>query len=1392
MNIFEDPMSVDPMSVDPESFTPIYSSCPPPTKPFTDVNPHANPKIEYAFYTKESIQYNANNGEINLERAVNVFSDLTIGDTGIFTVESGSVADVTGSIGQVIEKIITKTSNTTKAIETLKKKIPLLKSILNTGRENVAPAYDFMYNTFVKKLINIDDKNGYMTKDNIKSYFIGPSAIKALLDSGPLGEGVLSAIDNQLCPCFEPLSVNSVDIEDYINIFKSLPREPENTGLDPIIEISRFLDFWITLEYCRVFQLVSSDVLGAINGFIPLRAIIENTGFTGFITIPKGSGGELGVDNKICVYALFLNNVLKGKSQNFFKIPDKSTNKGKYEVLYRQYISLYIEFKELLDKSEEFLNVNRITSNVSIIEFSVKKLMQLLQDKPNGTLHGSSEIKSDKFPVTYNTYKIITLFANFIKTHEGFFQNAIDGLNESYTAADSLIVENSAWITWLCFQLSRYQQTQRVYTVPIETSLNSVEAILSAFEERKQLYCTSLKANRAPFQTAWYKATQQVYINEAFAGHDNKSYELTKTAIQVFEKQREKIDVAWLNQFVQPNKKNPKTGIYSEHSEDVIIKIIRETNCTCFFEAFYIPDNIDIWTVGQKGPSMINDREYDKKKYKLPIHKPTNGLLDIITGQKQEQYTTFIVVDLAKYVPDIISKTRSVDEIKKILQQTTNVDYDEEEQSYIIKVYEESDSSMEEVSAEKNEAAIDLFFRNKLAEQNMLKNFNTGTVYAPIIYSVDAASFKLPSNAVFITGELKIPIDVGNNITMVITFKVGTNDTYSKSLYTRTPAPINPVLLTDVPNDKKDYAICLEYFYKKKNTQDMNIELNNLLRANKFSFKSPQINQNNYSTFLKNLFDSIRTDNNNYQFYLQAAIPNIESLKSKTIFKSNQSVGKLWKKLIYNIAEDDVYVAQAFMRTLKQTKWYEAQKTAIDECEREIDEFITLIKNIQLNYINDTSTATLISAQLQQTMNTKKITFCTCRTDNEGNIVFELATFNELLEEYPVEFKEMEESIRAAQSLMFISTTQIDLSSQNDKVILELDKKSSKRKREEGEETQPKKSKTDILTNEIKNFQMKKEESWNEYLEAFNRGDDEEIIKIHFDLYKNYEKLINKLESKLATTGGGQIGGDDIDEDIKKIEKELAELERKYEEYLIKQVKFTDKSLSELELVKTAVFLGPELFDKIALIQAEEIADIYNKVFTLNVGDIPLGKPINTSDTVLPEGTTIEEFNNKLVTVKFIDGKYYIESAQTFFNTFLENLNTPESLLENVTETAQNVVAKVEEVAEIAVENVEDIANKASIRAKEAISSLTTPIVIDKNIEYKKPVLNISEPPAISYGPPAAAAAGGFKKNTKKQRKRVKKVTKRKNNQIKLNKKVTKRKRGGKKSKKTKRRNLHP
>jgi hypothetical protein len=607
---------------------------------------------------------------------------------------------------------------------------------------------------------------------------------------------------------------------------------------------------------------------------------------------------------------------------------------------------------------------------------------------------------------------------------------------------------------------------------------------------------------------------------------------------------------------------------------------------------------------------------------------------------------------------------------------------------------------------------------------------------------------------------------------MVITFKVGIDDTYTQALYTRPFAPMNPLLLREIPEDKKDYAICLEYFYKKKNTVNMNKALNGFLappakskakQTPKFSFEFKNedgtpatINmQGNYATFLKTLFANIGPGNTNYQFYLEAVIPQIDSLKAGDIFEDKGSVGRLWKKLIYNIAEDDVYVAQAFIRTLTLLPdiYTEGKKTAIDDCAREINEFLTLIKQIQLHYISDIRTTTLTSAQLQQAMTAGGITFCMCRPGKEGNIVFELATFEQVIERYPVKMQELEAAARGAQALSELPTYReseqqhmdIDVAGENAFIAFAL-----KRKTEEAataQETPAKKITKEYYKNQIAFVEQQLEQNNSGYLNALYVND---IIGQDFYLQQHriFVEMLDKYKSVLATTtGGGQIGGDDITADIEQLENELAELKRTRETYLLSQVTFTAEPLSELELVKTAAFLGPELYDNIALLQGQEAAAMYNTIFARNASNVPLGVPV---DVVLPDGATRADFYNTLVTVKRVEGKYYMESADVFFNA------------------QQTVTQKVEDVAEMVAEKVEDFATSA----KEAIVRLATPKV------------------GAESGPTAAAAAaaGGSKKSTRKQRKRVKKVTKRKQRQSKKN-NNTKRKRGGKKPKHTKRRN---
>lgn len=269
-------------------------------------------------------------------------------------------------------------------------------------------------------------------------------------------------------------------------------------------------------------------------------------------------------------------------------------------------MNLLKNLKKKIDQSEEFIRTEYGTSNINQIEKSLHTLMQLLKDESDGVLKGEKNIKSNKFTHMFNIYKIITIFAQFIKDNKDFFTRARDALNASYTGKDS-ILENSSEITWLCFQLTRYQQTQKVYNdtegynIPVEPK---PVAVIAYFKERKQMYCEYIKNQeyRNIFIKAWYKALSLVYFYEAFAGHDNNSGELVKFAIDVFDPESGGEFSQFFSQFLK------KDGTFSEHPDEVIKIVLKKSNCTIFSELIDVPKKRILWTVGPNSGKMVDKR----------------------------------------------------------------------------------------------------------------------------------------------------------------------------------------------------------------------------------------------------------------------------------------------------------------------------------------------------------------------------------------------------------------------------------------------------------------------------------------------------------------------------------------------------------------------------------------------------------------------------------------------------------------------------------------------------------------------------------------------------------------------------------------------------------------
>jgi len=1485
--------------------------------------------ISYAFYPSESVSYDSVTGEITVpDERTNMF--LTTIDNGHFKVKSGSVSNVTLSIADVIIAIMDKMQTIRAADEStntafndfVKKSTATLTTLKSkySGRDNVEVAYRELFD-IASKLTEYNDKFGIpvgMTLQKIKSFFIGPSAIKAIMDSCPLGESVLDSIRFNLNSCFEGLAVDENEIQQFIDVYNTIPKSSKETatgetatgetatgetsGMDldkkktwntTQNELIKSIAFWTEIEYCRVFQLISSDIVGAVNGLTPLRAIIDNTAFTGFINIPRGSGGQIGLDNNVCIYSLFLYNVFnvemgKRDSQNFFYM-----EKTKYYELIKN-------FREKINQSDEFIHTIYGTSNIQQIKTSLPTLMQLLKDESDGVLKGEKNVISNKFTHMFNIYKIITMFAQFIKVNEGFFTEARNALNASYTGIPDVTLENSTNVTWLCFQLTRYQQTQKVYedvtdySIPVEP-----KAVIAYFEERKQQYCEYIKnqENRNIFIKAWYKALSSVYFYEAFAGHDNNSAELVKFAIDVFGSSKykapEKKDVnaeAYKGEpsISRPKKKDTsstegddesgtvdlspnedeaqrlefsqffsqfviKGGKFSEHPDKVIQQVLKISNCTIFSELIEFPEERILWVVGPNSGNMVDKRELGSGK--LPVKPPTVSFMSgIITAAKNGNESTICTtIDLAKYLTKELMTNRSEDIVGKLFPPSEKLSKEEES----------------------------ILFDNQLVEKSLTLAIskNVNTFYVPRSSTVDEAAFDKPQSTIYSTGILRFPIDVGNKITMIVTFRVGIDEATigTNELYTHTYiSPEQLFTFEEMKGDKSPYAVCLAYFYKKskegkipfdefnktfKLGPEKKGEIFSNLKYDEFNKTKKETKTivltltatlyDRYKAFLKYLLAviqnpeiDIKNKNKYYYLFLTVAIPSISSLQSKDIFTSGSGVGGLWRNLIFTIAGDNINVALNFIATIESIpEIYDnpdkAIKRNIDACKEYFTALFKLIKGTTPKFPARSPNIHSITTALQVEFSKSEKTIC-LRTVENGRPVLKLASIEDILASSSV-FKEIMEEERAkgrvsameevapGQLMMISDETQSKQSIQQSIQTREVIASLKKLREGENPEGQNKLPRLDISNVEklltIAKSKLQETSSAIDLLDSFFQNEDtEQLLQKKYVILTTLEEEIKIYESMLRrSSGGGQIGGDDEAdyEELYKLEEQLAELKAQLDELLINMVTFTTGPISDLEISKTAALLGPELFERIAQAQNQEIIEEYNKIFALNAGNVPFGEnnevAISDADIVLPEGMNIADLtDNELVMVNYVDGKYNIESADKFFQSFLENYQDEptgvEGALENVNTVARETVAKgVETVKEAAANAGEAAANAASeastkvvevaTNVGEAVSNATeqaTKVVSDavaEANEYIKPAGADS-----SAGNPIAAAAGGYKKQTKKKHNNIKKFTKRsKSNSKRSNsnkrsksnsksKKYTRRK-NSKKPKKTKRKN---
>ena len=1225
-----------------------------PTTPLKLSNPQEHVNVTYKFLK----------GGSNALRSANNANP-------VFKVNNCSLSNVTLSVKDVLAQVCNcKIDNVMDPI-VIQKINDIKESIENNNRrisrEDASGMYKFLYGK-LNELIKIKiPRDQTMTDNCLYSYFAGPSAVKAIMDSIILGEIVTKSIEYNLSPCFMPLAVSDKDVEEYIKLGKTEGTKKKNT-----IDIYKFIDFWVSIEYCRVFQLITSDILGGVNAFYILRAIIDTTGFTGFISMPKCSGGSLGVDDKIAGYASFLSLLFLPN-----RVPICPVDKVD------GYNKLVDNFMEIILADTGFIRYATEKDNIQSIIRSVNILMGYLNTSVMGSLPKLAGAKSPLFNSTYNTYKIITLFYEFIIANPGFNDlTNLTKLENPNMPVDGVV--NPEWITWTCFQLSRYQQVRKflVEDIKYEPPI-SIDQYLNSLELNRRRFCVIVKQGpQIDFTQALGVAINQIYKNEAFAGHDNNSAELTQAGIN-----SNLIDKTF-DRFIKKDKS--EANAYVPNPQFIIGEVLREMKCTFFYKQYLGEhNNNNIWALGLNGPSII------EKRTGLVRDAPTNGLLEILTGpsDSNKQTTVATVIDFTKYYTETLLKLLSV------------------EQSTIIEPKQKKRKLEDDQIHNKDESMYsDNVFDELLQEQlilNQIKPYNKITLFSTITGASDGSARTLTQNTVFITGEYKVVITLVDGITMEITFKSGDPPDFSPNLYINSSSPKD----TDMDLIQDSKGIVINHLGSLGFNHNIGKTMSDIITSGKGGNNVHMFSEGT-STFPFQWNDIQKTNkvgNNNYtSFY-------------KTLGASDPP-DWLYKIFVESVLKNTAPFAQ-YMKEIDRKKSEGLNWRYI----------ITLIAaKSPLAAFKLTDNLTLLGASIKNKNIEEAVAMC-------GKVIEVAKTPPKFYAppQFLTEYRVLE-NVKEGFVQMNVHGNTVSLSLIDHTIFGDLDAIDTRSLKL----VSLAKIENEISTNQLI---LTEKESFIAKIINFNTSGDMNFVKdtINYEI-QSLRLGIKSLEEQKRTLelqkGGGRGGGGGGIEEVNYINKnieiikgkiyklesdrfkitkiydEISNLKAKKEQIMISMLKFTDVPISELELTKTAVFLGTDLFNKINLMVRENKLPYIEK--------IRFDVPLNVKDFVFPEGTSSKDFNDKIVFIQLISGVYYVESAEDRITEILKTRPAP----------IKKVIHRIE--------------------------------IKDRN-ENMRLITNQFKMVKVT--------AGGSKKRTLKRRNRDKKTTKVRKNKSRKNKKMTKR-----------------
>jgi hypothetical protein len=592
----------------------------------------------------------------------------------------------------------------------------------------------------------------------LKAFMGNIPFIKAIMDSACLGESVCVSILYGLC--------ESMRNDSHQHQIPSIPRFPNFFGKDPITiptPRDKVLQFLLRMSYCDVFELVSSDVLGAVNGLYSVRAIHNSLPSVSYISIPKAGGGQIGTDIDVFIIGF----IISSYSGNTPVAP------GRLGLVFNEQVKAAGAIPSILSQLQ-LQNLDKI----------IKMYREFLNNCKGGICEDltSSEKIMEYIKAIGDWFYVFQQRASYI--------NIKKAIKEMYTTNIQTATPMSENIVWFSFQVLRYLQTKKVYREYEDQPNIEYERDRQIYVNRicqdfgGVFYNPSLIGLPENDSNNWYNALKKVAVNEAFVGHDNTSDKLVDLIKEVygqngFAGDREHPTENQLK-WVWPQFQASNGKYYWKSIEEYNIKKIQKET-ECIFFQWYKPGEVLF--------SMNTNMVFNKtvRNLRTADGPPVNEIFMNNIGA-QRVISTY---DLENYESLLVMTEKAEEKEEKIFGSTYN-------------------HVMEGIVIKRNET---------LSEQDKILEIQG------IICALDRASRTSHPRAIYCTGCLNIPIktilskDKGkvDEITTVLSYSLTVGD----NLYgCPPPSPPRPPSLPPPPGPPglSNYTLFIEY---KKNWKDL-------------------------------------------------------------------------------------------------------------------------------------------------------------------------------------------------------------------------------------------------------------------------------------------------------------------------------------------------------------------------------------------------------------------------------------------------------------------------------------------------------------------------------------------------------------------------------------------